>query len=137
MARKALLGRHEPSAPQLNTILDEGVLRRPIGGLDVMRGQLNALADGARRPNVDIRILPFGVGTHAGLDGPFILLGFPEEIAPDVAYVGTSIGEGWAESAEVVRRIKVDFDALQTVALPPEQSLEFIVAMTKEQPLPC
>jgi hypothetical protein len=132
MTRKALLGRREPPAPRLNTVLDEGVLRRPLGGPDVMRGQLNALADAARRPNVDIRVLPFDVGTHAGLDGPFIVLGFPEEIAPDVAYVGTRIGEGWAEGAEVVRRIRVDFDTLQAAALSSEESVEFIVALTKE-----
>jgi len=132
MTRKALLGRQEPRAPQLNVVLDEGVLRRPIGGRDVMRGQMNALIDAARRPNVDVRVLPFGAGTHAGLDGPFIVLGFPEEIAPDVVYVGTKIGEGWAESTEVVRRIRVDFDALQTAALSPEESVEFVVAMTKE-----
>jgi transcriptional regulator with XRE-family HTH domain len=135
MTRKALLGRQDPPAPQLNTILDEAVLRRPIGGSDVMGSQLHALLDAARRPNVDIRVLPFDAGTHAGLDGPFIVLGFPEEIAPDVAYVGTSIGEGWAESAEVVRQIRVHFDALQAAALSPGESMERIAALTKECPV--
>lgn len=132
MTRKALLGRIDPAAPMLTAILDEAVLRRPIGGRDVMRTQLHALIDAARRPNVEIRVLPFAVGTHAGLDGPFIVLGFPEDIAPDVAYVGTRIGDGWAEDATTVRAIKVDYETLQAAALPPEESLERIAAITKE-----
>jgi transcriptional regulator with XRE-family HTH domain len=132
MTRKALLGRTDPPAPALTAILDESVLRRPIGGPEVMRAQLHALIDAARRPNVDIRVLPFAAGTHAGLDGPFILLGFPEDIAPDVAYVGTRIGDGYAEDAATVRAIRVDFEALHAAALPPEESLERIAAITKE-----
>jgi hypothetical protein len=132
MTRKALLGRTDPAAPSLTAILDESVLRRSIGGREVMRAQLHALIDASRRPNVDIRVLPFEAGTHAGLDGPFILLGFPEEIAPDVAYVGTRIGDGYAEDAATVRAIRVDFENLQAAALPPEDSLERIAAITKE-----
>jgi hypothetical protein len=132
MIRKALLGRTDPPAPALTAVLDEAVLRRSIGGRDVMHAQLRALIDASRRPNVEIRILPFDVGTHKGLDGPFILLGFPEDIAPDVAYVGTRIGDGWAEDATTVRALRVDFEALQTAALPPEESLERIAAIIKE-----
>ena len=132
MTRKALLGRTAPAAPELTAILDEGVLRRPIGGPDLMRAQLNALLDAARRPNVDIRVLPFAAGTHAGLDGPFILLGFDEDAAPDVAYVGTRIGDGYAEDAATVRAIRVDFETLQAAALPSGESLGFIAAITKE-----
>ncbi len=132
MARKPLLSRKDPPAPVLTAVIDEAALRRPIGGRDVMRGQLHALLDAARRPNVDVRVLPLEVGTHAGLDGPFILLGFPEDIAPDVAYVGTRLGDGYAESADVVRRIKVDFDHLKSAALPPEGSMEMIAAIAEE-----
>ena len=132
MTRKALLGRTDPPAPVLTAIIDEAALRRPIGGRDVMRAQLHTLLDAARRPNVTVRVLPFKVGTHAGLDGPYILLGFAEDIAPDVAYVGTRIGDGYAESADVVRRLRVDFEALQSAALSPEGSAEFIAALTEE-----
>jgi hypothetical protein len=132
MTRKALLGRTDPPAPQLTTVLDEAALRRPIGGPDVMRAQLHSLIDASQRSNVTIQVLPFDVGTHSGLDGPFIILGFPEDIAPDVAYVGTRIGDGWAESAEAVQQLRVDFEALQAAALPPEESLKRIAAIAKE-----
>ncbi|MFL6056114.1 MAG: helix-turn-helix domain-containing protein [Actinoallomurus sp.] len=132
MARKALLSRKEPVAPTLTTVIDEAALRRPVGGREVMRTQLHALLDAARRPNVTVRVLPLEVGTHAGLDGPFIILGFPGGIAPDVAYVGTRIGDAYAESTETVRSLKVDFDSLQAAALSPEKSTELIVAIAKE-----
>ena len=132
MARKALLSRQDPPAPVLTVVIDEAALRRPIGGRDVMRGQLHALLDAARRPNVEVRVLPLAIGTHRGLDGPFIVLGFPEEIAPDVAYVGTRLGDAYAESREVVRRIRVDFDRLKSVALSPEESTECIAAIAEE-----
>lgn len=134
MARKALLSRKDPPAPTLTTVLDEAALRRPIGGAHVMGGQLNALLDAARRPNVTVRVLPLEVGTHAGLDGPFIILGFPEAIAPDAAYTATRLGDAFAESAEIVRGIKVDFESLEAVALPPDASTELIAAIAKEYP---
>ena len=132
MTRKALLSRKDPPAPELTAVVDEAALRRPIGGPDVMRAQLHALVDAMRRPNVDVRVLPFEAGTHAGLDGPFILLGFPEEIAPDVAYAPTKIGDGYAESADTVRSLSVDFENLKTAALSPEGSAEAIAALIKE-----
>lgn len=132
MARKALLSRAEPPAPRLTAVVDEAALRRPIGGPDVMRAQLRALLEASRRPNVTILVLPLDVGTHAGLDGPFIVLGFPEDIAPDVAYVGTRLGDGYAESAETVRRVKVDFENLKAAALNPQESRDFIAAIVEE-----
>ncbi|MEV0403293.1 helix-turn-helix transcriptional regulator [Actinoallomurus sp. NPDC050550] len=132
MARKALLSRKDPPAPVLRAVLDEAAMRRPIGGHEVMRAQLHALLDAGRRPNVTVQVLPLDVGTHAGLDGPFIILGFPEEIAPDVAYVGTRIGDAYAESVETVRSLKVGFEDLQAAALSPEGSAELIAAIAKE-----
>lgn len=132
MTRKALLGRTDPPAPELHALIDEAVLHRPIGGRDVMRAQLRALLDAARRPNVTIQVLPFEAGTHAGLDGPFILLRFPDDLAPDVAYVGTRIGDGYAESADTLRHLRVDCESLQTAAMSPEGSAEFIATLIKE-----
>lgn len=132
LQRRALLNRTDPPAPHLTAILDESVLRRPVGGADVMRDQLYALLAASRRPNVTIRVLPFSAGSHAGLDGPFIILGFPDEVAPDVAYVETKAGGNHVESREGVQRFKLDFDDLKTAALDEKGSTEFIAALTKE-----
>lgn len=63
----------------LRTILNEAVLWRPIGSADVMREQLTFLRDAAcNNPNVTLRVLPFSVGAHPGMTGPFTILRFPE-----------------------------------------------------------
>jgi hypothetical protein len=131
-ARRTLLGRADPPAPKFTAIIDEAALRRPVGGPEVMRAQLRALVDAARRPNVSVRVLPYAAGAHPGLDGPFIILGFPEDLAPDVAYVETKGGDIYAESAADVRRFRVDFESISAVALDPEGSTEFIAAIAEE-----
>lgn len=132
MTRTTLLGRSDPPAPELTAIIDESVLRRPIGGKDVMRAQLRALVDAGRRPNVSVTVVPFSAGAHPGLSGPFIVLGYPESIAPDVGYVETRIGDGYAESDATVRSLRLDFEALQAAALSPEGSAELIAAISEE-----
>ena len=62
-------------------VLNEGILHRPIGGPDVMAGQLQHLAEAAALPNVSIRVVPFSAGLHAGvLSGPFVILRFPASV---------------------------------------------------------
>jgi transcriptional regulator with XRE-family HTH domain len=132
LQRRALLSRTDPPAPHVTAVIDEAVLHRPIGGEAVMRDQVQALLAAARRPNVTILVLPFSVGSHAGLDGPFIVLGFPDEIAPDVAYVETKAGGNHIESRDGVHRFKLDFVDLKDAALDAQGSMEFIAALAKE-----
>lgn len=131
-ARRTLLGRTEPPAPTFTAVIDEAALRRPIGSPDVMRSQMRALLDAARRPNIKIRVLRYEAGAHPGLDGPFIILGFPEHLAPDVAYVETKAGDTYLESAADVRRFRVDFEKLSAAAMNPQGSTEFIAAIAEE-----
>lgn len=131
-ARRTLLGRTDPPAPNLHAIVDEAALRRPIGGSNVVRSQLNALLDVTCRPNVTLQVIPFAAGAHPGLDGPFIVLGFPEHLAPEVAYVETKAGDNYVESAADVRRFRVDFENLESAALSPDESMELIAAVAEE-----
>jgi hypothetical protein len=132
LQRRALLSRTDPPAPHVTAVIDEAVLHRPIGGEAVIRDQHQALLAAARRPNVTILVLPFSVGSHTGLDGPFIVLGFPDEIAPDVAYVETKAGGNHIESRDGVHRFKLDFVDLKHAALDARGSMEFIAALAKE-----
>lgn len=132
MTRKTLLGRTTPPAPEFTAVIDEAVLHRRVGGCGVMRSQLHALIDAGRRPNITVQVLPLGSGAHPGMEGAFILLAYPEEIAPAVGYVETRIGDRYAESAEILRLLRVDFDHLQAAALSPEESEERIAALAEE-----
>lgn len=91
---------------------------------------MRALLAAGRRPNVTIRVTPYTAGAHAGLDGTFIILSFPEDVAPDVGYVETRIGDGYAESSGTVQRLGLDFEAVEAAALSPGESAEFVAATT-------
>jgi hypothetical protein len=76
MARHELLTCTDP--PEIWAVLDETVIRRPVGGPRVMRGQLRHLIEVAERPNttVTLQILPLSIGAHPGMNGPFVILSF-------------------------------------------------------------
>jgi hypothetical protein len=85
IARQQVLER--PNPPHFWAVVDEAALRRPIGGLKVMREQLEALIDTTRHPNVTLQVIPFSVGGHAAAGGAFTILRFPEADLSDVIYV--------------------------------------------------
>jgi transcriptional regulator with XRE-family HTH domain len=91
LARQALLTR-TAAPPQLRVVLNEAVIRRPVGGPDVMSGQLARLAEASALPSLSLRVMPFSAGLHAGIfSGPFVLLRFPlngdgRETEPPVIY---------------------------------------------------
>jgi transcriptional regulator with XRE-family HTH domain len=76
-----------PGAPTLWAVLDEAVVRRPLGGRDVMRRQLEHLIAMSELPNVTLQIVPFGAGGHAAAGGPFTILRFAEPGLSDVVYL--------------------------------------------------
>jgi hypothetical protein len=63
------------------------VLRRPLGGRQVMRGQLEHLLEVTEMPNVTLQVVPFELGGHAAAGGPFSILRFAERDLPDVVYL--------------------------------------------------
>ena len=74
MARQAVLTREPP--PELRVVLDEAVLHREVGGPEVLRRQLARLLEAGERPGVELLVLPFTAGAHAGLVEPFMVLEF-------------------------------------------------------------
>ncbi len=85
MARQVVLERPEP--PHLWVVVDEAALRRPVGGVKVMRAQLERLIEAAALPNLTLQILPFRAGAHPSMTGAFSVLRFGDKELPDVAYV--------------------------------------------------
>ena len=85
MQRQQLLT--QPGAPELWAVLDEAALRRPAGGPQVMRAQLEHLLQLTDLPNVTLQIVLFPAGPPAAADGPFTILRFPEPDLPDLVYL--------------------------------------------------
>ena len=85
IARQEILTRENP--PRLWAVMDDGALRRSIGGKAVMREQIRHLARMCEHPAVTLQILPFQVGGHPAMGGPFTILRFSEPDLRDVVYI--------------------------------------------------
>lgn len=96
LARQELL---TSGGRELFYILDEAVVRRHVGGRGVMRAQLERLAELAAKPGVTIQILPFSVGAHAGIQGPFSLFEFEADEMPDSLHLENPRGDSYTTNA--------------------------------------
>ncbi len=121
MVRQVILGRQPPL--KLSVVLDEAALRRPIGGPDVMRRQMIRLQELNDRPEIVIRMLPFKVGAHAALTGPFAILDFPTGVgAPSQVFCDGLTGGILRSKADEVAQYRNGFAALEKLALSKEDS---------------
>src|SRR6266516_2421622 len=100
LARQAILSKPDP--PSVWVVLDEALLRRPIGGSSVMRGQLKNLIEISQLPNVTIQVIPFRAGGHAAAGGPFSVLRFAEYDLPDVVYLEQLTSALYLDKQDVV-----------------------------------
>ena len=112
-------------------VVDESVLRRVIGGPEIMRGQLTKLLEVAELPNVEVRVLPLRRGAHAGLDGSFWLCEMPDPY-PDVACVDILGSRLYVEEDVAVDRFRQAYHHLSAAALDGKESAALIVAAAKE-----
>jgi transcriptional regulator with XRE-family HTH domain len=85
MARQKCL--FDADAPRLWAVVDEAVLRRPLGGTRAMRAQLEHLIEATELPNVTMQVIPFTAGGHAAAGGAFTILRFAEPALSDVVYL--------------------------------------------------
>ncbi|MFD0149214.1 helix-turn-helix domain-containing protein [Streptomyces sp. NPDC055721] len=125
MARKALFDR-KPVC-EIELILDESVLRRPIGSEEVMREQLVYLAECARRSNVNLQVLPL----DAGLDGKYAGARGDLNVVETPAHDRVTYLEIQRESLLITDRAKVSmhlqqYAKIRAQALDPRRSLGFI-----------
>lgn len=79
LGRQGLLTHAE--APEVRFVVEESVLHRPLGGIQVLREQLSHLLYMGSKPNVSIQVVPLNAGRNAALDSSFVVLGFPERNA--------------------------------------------------------
>ncbi|MFI5839951.1 helix-turn-helix domain-containing protein [Catenuloplanes sp. NPDC051500] len=129
MARQALLTRQ----PSLNfvAILDEGVLRREVGGPGVLRRQLVRLAETSERANVTIQVLPFSAGAHPALAGAFAILRFSGGQSP-LVHCEVRTGGIFQTRSDEVEGYAASFDELRAIALSPDRSIDFLRTAARE-----
>ncbi|MFE2044138.1 Scr1 family TA system antitoxin-like transcriptional regulator [Streptomyces sp. NPDC059477] len=113
-----------PDRPDYWVILDEAVLRRPVGGQAVMRDQMARLLKAAEESHVTIQVLPFVLGGHDFLNGSLSLLIMPD--GSEIAYTEGSHHGQLSEEPDEIRGFALAYDRLRAAALPPLMSLEMI-----------
>ncbi len=137
MDRQALLTSDDP--PHFLAVLDEAVLRRVIGGRQVMRVQIERLLQAAEQTSIEIQILPFDAGAHAGLNGAFVILDFPPlpESYPGAAndkivYTDYLLGSLYLEQPAEVAAYTAVFEQIRAEALSAERSRDLLHQIGKD-----
>ncbi|MFD0819673.1 Scr1 family TA system antitoxin-like transcriptional regulator [Micromonospora zhanjiangensis] len=121
--RQAVLFRDEP--PQAVFVIDEQVLRRPVGGPEVMREQLLHLArlsDGY--PHIHIHVVPLSAGAYVGMDGPLAVATSPQ--GEVTCYLDGQLAGTLVESPTDVGAVLRRWEAVRGQALPIGQSRQLI-----------
>jgi transcriptional regulator with XRE-family HTH domain len=116
---------------ELRAVLDEGVLHRVIGSPGVMRQQFERLAQVGEQPNVTIQLLPFALGAHPRLYGPFVILTFPQPTAP-LVWLENPNNSVYLESQSDVQNYTDTFDQLRASALSPAETLTRLIRTAEE-----
>jgi hypothetical protein len=115
-----------PEPPQVWSVMDEAVLRRPVGGRGVMCDQLAHLIEVASLPRVTIQVVPFARGGHAAAGGSFTVLRFAEPEVPDIVYLEQLTSALYLDSREDVDHYVEVMNELSTEALTPARSAAFL-----------
>jgi transcriptional regulator with XRE-family HTH domain len=130
IARQAILSRPDPTS--LWVVLDEAVLRRPIGGSGVMRAQLEHLIEMSQRPNVTIQIMLFNAGGHAVAGGAFSVLHFAEDDMSDRVYLEQMANAQYLDKQDVVDKYMTVMERLRLEAATPASSVTALRARLRE-----
>jgi hypothetical protein len=113
-------------------VLNESILRRPVGGGKIMAAQLAWLAAVSELPNVSLRVMPFSVGTHPGImSGPFVILGFPvngngQHSEPPTVYVDGFTGALFLDKPGEIERYSAAFKGIWDGALGESESVSLL-----------
>jgi transcriptional regulator with XRE-family HTH domain len=124
MRRQELLA--TSAGPRYRALLDEAVLRRLVGGSDVMKDQLESVALLAEGGRVTIQVIPFAVGAYAAADSNFDYLEFDSSALPDLVVVEGLTQQTYLERPADISRYSESLEYLRDTALNPRDSVNMI-----------
>jgi len=112
--------------PRLRSLLDEGVLRRQVGGPAVMSDQLGKILQVVSEEKATVQVIPFSSGAHASVDGDFTYMEFADSSLPDLVYVEGLLSNLYQERPAELARYREALEYLRDAALSPRDSLSLI-----------
>ncbi|WP_439679268.1 helix-turn-helix domain-containing protein [Embleya sp. MST-111070] len=127
LARQPLLTRRNP--PELSFVIEEHVLRRPLGGKPALRRQLEHIVECAKLRYLSLQVMPQGTEEHSGLEGPMILLRTCD--GQDLGYMEGQGGDQWISEPEHVAILAQRYGRIRSQALWKDQSVELIEGIAK------
>lgn len=130
LARQQLLTR--PNPPRVWAVVDEAVLRRPIGGARVMREQLQRLIELTELQHVTLQAIPFDTGGHAAAGGAFTILRFNDPNIHDIAYLEQLTSALYLDRPADVDNYLMVMDRLCAAAASPAQTTTLLRTIAKE-----
>ena len=130
MARQTVLTREAP--PRLWAVIDEAALRRPVGGPEVMRGQLERLIEATKLATVTLQVLGFAAGAHPAMAGAFSVLRFPDQELPDVVYLEHLTGASYLSKPDDVDRYLHVMESICVRAADPDKTPELLERILEE-----
>jgi transcriptional regulator with XRE-family HTH domain len=131
MRRQELLSR--PAPPRVWVVMDETVLRWPVGGPEVMRAQIDHLIAVNRLPHVTLQIMPFRNGPHPAMRaGAFHLFRFRAPELPDIVYLSGLVGAVYLDKDDDVVVYREALDRLGAQSTPARKTEELLGAIRKE-----
>ncbi|GGL19949.1 transcriptional regulator [Sphaerisporangium melleum] len=131
MERQRVLDR--VGAPVFWAVIDEAALRRPIGGAEVMRGQLQHLIELMRQPNITIQVMPFSYGGHSAEGGAYSIMRFEDTELPDVVYVEQLASALYLDKREEVDRYSEVMERLCAASTTPESTVDILQKIISER----
>ncbi|MEU0223778.1 helix-turn-helix transcriptional regulator [Streptomyces sp. NPDC006284] len=129
LARQEILTHWPP--PMVTAVIEESALRRPIGGREVHKEQLEQLLRLGRLRNVELQVMPLERTEHAGMGGPFILLA--PRGKPQLGYTEVQNSSRLATDPEEVRILAARYGSIRAQALTPGESLALLESMLGER----
>jgi len=130
LGRQQILTR--PDAPALWAVVDEAVLRRPVGGTEAMRMQIEALIEASKLPNVTVQVIPFSAGGHSAAGGAFTILRFPDQGLPDVVYLEQITTALYLDKRDDVEAYAVAMSRLCVEAEPPARTVKILEGILRD-----
>jgi Domain of unknown function (DUF5753)/Helix-turn-helix domain len=130
LGRQRLFGKE--NAPRLWAIVDEAALRRPMGGRDVLAGQVKRLMEAVSEPNITLQVMPFKYGGHGAEGGAFTIMRFPEADLPDMVYMEYLTGAHYIDKPDEVEVYAAVMERLSVAGTSPEKTRDILADILKE-----
>jgi hypothetical protein len=118
--------RLQDPAFEYHAILDEGVVRRLVGGVKVSRKQLLHVLTVMELPNVTVQVVPFDAGAYGLSAGGCVIVDYPGDDDPPGVYLEYPAGGAWVENAKDVSRFTTMFDDATKAALNSSDTAELL-----------